>query len=65
MKRIWNVSPHVQILDHFERGTEPAHSKWVEDNVANELVAGPDWSLENPRQPRKRNRTDPSGGAED
>ena len=52
MKTVWNVSPYALALDISKPAVQSAESTTVEDDVATALVAGPDWSYLNPRQPR-------------
>ena len=54
VRQIWNVSPHTLALDMTKPGIRSCRSTFVDAEVAEQLVKGPDWSFDNPRQPVKR-----------
>ena len=58
MRQVWNVSALGLVLDASRPAVKPARSVMVEDDVADELTAGPDWSFENPRKPPVRRAKD-------
>lgn len=58
MKVVWNVSPHGLVIDPARTAVKPCGSVLVDDDIAQQLVSGPDWSYTNPRPPRGRPVTD-------
>jgi hypothetical protein len=54
MPRIWNITAAPLVLDWSQTAIRAGFSTNVTDQVAAELSAGPDWSLEDPRQPRNK-----------
>ena len=54
MRRVWNVTPYSLMFDANKPAIRSCQSVMVEDDVADEWCGGPDWSLENPRQPPER-----------
>ena len=56
MRRIWNVSPYPLALDMRKPAVRSCGWVTVDDDTAEELTGGPDWSYENPRQPPRFDR---------